>query len=94
MKSILHDLFDGCLSTENRRYARTSESAAINRKIESEQQYFMQKMSLDDCERFQQLEELYSQANGFGQIGAFSDGFRLGAALMCEVFMGGGEDGD
>ena len=93
MKSILHDLYDGCLSSQTRRYARTAESTAVDRKIESEQQYFMQKMSLDDCERFQQLEELYSRANGFGQIGAFSDGFRLGAVLMCEVFMGEGKDG-
>jgi hypothetical protein len=47
----------------------------------------MQKMSLDDCQRFQGLENLYSQSSDFDQLDAFSNGFRLGAELMIAVFM-------
>lgn len=47
------------------------------------------KMSLDDCERFQKLDGLYSEAEGFEEIDAFSNGFKLGVQLMIETFANG-----
>ena len=87
MKSILHDLYYGHFSAWERRPNRTAENITVNRKIEDEKRYFIQKMSLDDCQRFQALDGLYSQANEFEQIDAFSYGFKLGTMLMCAVFM-------
>ena len=44
-------------------------------------------MSLDDCQRFQELEKLYIQSNDIEQVNAFSNGFKLGAELMIAVFV-------
>jgi len=46
----------------------------------------MQKMSPDDCERFEELEFLYMQVSDYEQKDAFSYGFKLGTMLMCAVF--------
>ena len=88
MKNILHELYYGRLSGWERRPVRTAENRAINGKIEAEKQYFVGKMSLDDCQRFQALESLYTQAHEFDEIDAFFYGFRLGVRLMIAVFSG------
>lgn len=51
-KSVLSDLYHGHINAWERRPNRTVESKAINRKIEDEKRYFIQKLSLDDVERF------------------------------------------
>ena len=85
MKNILQDLYDGHISYEERPYIRTIEEKAVDRKIEDEKRYFIEKMSLDDCKRFQELENLYTQSSDYGQYNAFSYGFKLATALMCTV---------
>jgi len=87
MKSILEKLYFGRIAPWERRTNRSEERRELGRKIEDEKRYFIQKMSLDDCQRFQALDGLYSQANEFEQIDAFSSGFKLGIMLMCAVFM-------
>jgi len=86
MKNILHDLYDGRFCAYERQPVRTAENIATHRKIEDEKRYFIQKMSLDDCKRFEELECLYMQTNDFEQKDAFSYGFKLGTMLMCAVF--------
>ena len=86
MSSILNDLYYGRVSPWERRPVRSTESREINRKIENEKRYFVQKMSLDDCRRFQELENLYTQSSGIEQLDAFSCGFKLGTELMIAVF--------
>ena len=91
MKNILHDLYYGRVSGWERRPVRTAEENAVNRKIEDEKRYFVGKMSLDDVQRFQELENLYTQAHEFDEIDAYRYGFKLGVMIMCAVFMGEGE---
>ena len=91
MKNILHDLYHGRFSAWEHCPVRTAESIATNRKIEDEKRYFMQKMSLDDCQRFQALEDLYLHSSDFEQADAFSYGFKLAIMLMFAVFMDKGE---
>lgn len=91
MKNILHNLYYGRVSGWERRPVRTAENNAINRKIESQKRYFIEKMSLDDCQKFQALENLYSQVHEFDEFDAYSYGLKLGIMLMCAVFMGEGE---
>jgi len=74
-----------------RRPVLTEENKAINHKIEDEKRHFIQKMSIDDCERFQKLENLYSHSNEFEQEDAFAYGFKLATMLICAVFMSDGE---
>ena len=90
-RNILHNLYRGQFSAWERRPVRTAENIAVNRKIEDEKRYFTQKMSLDDCQRFEALENLYSHSNEFEQEDSFSYGFKLGTMLMCAVFLGEGE---
>ena len=71
MKKIFDDLYHGRYSAWERRPVRTAESIALNNKIEDEKRYFMLKMSMDDVQRFQVLENLYMQANSFEQVDAW-----------------------
>jgi len=85
MKNILDDLYNGKISAWERRRIKTAEENAINRKIEDEKRYFLGKMSLDDVQRFQTLENLYTQAHEFSEVDVFHYGFKLGIMLMCAV---------
>ena len=86
MSSILNDLYYGRISPWERCSTHNEESQEIGRKIEDEKRYFMQKMSLDDCQRFQELENLYTQSNDIEQVNAFSCGIKLGVELMVAIF--------
>lgn len=85
MSGILTDLYYGRISPWEHLPIRSTESREINRKIEDEKRYFIQKMSLDDCQRFQELENLYTQSSSTEQFDAFSCGFKLGAELMITI---------
>ena len=87
MKKILYDLFYGRISGWERKPNYNAEAKAINRKIEREKEYFINKMSLDDVQRFQALEDLYTQSHEYCELDVFQYGFRLGTMLMCGVFM-------
>ena len=86
---ILDELYFGPFAACERHTPRTTEEIAMNRKIEDEKRYFVQKMSLDDCVRFETLDGLYAQANDFQAVKAFTSGFKLGAMLMSAAFMDG-----
>ena len=83
MQDILKELYQ----TLEHCPRRTAEYLAINHKIEGEKHYFTQKMSLDDYQRFEALERLYTQSSYLEQIDAFSHGFKLATMLMCAVFV-------
>ena len=58
---MLREMYFGKVIPWERRNRKNEEHLEIVRKIEDEERYFVQKMSLDDCERFQKLSNLYSQ---------------------------------
>lgn len=60
--SIMEALFDGRVIPWERRSNLTAERREIEEKIQKERRYFIGKMSLDDCQRFEQLENLYNSA--------------------------------
>lgn len=82
---ILTDLYYGRIAPWERRPTRNPEKRGLDRRIEDERRYFTQKMSLEDRQRFEELENLYTQAGEVEQVDAFSFGFKLGAALMQTV---------
>lgn len=86
MSDILTDLYYGRISPWERHPICSTERREIDRKIEDEKRYFIQKMPLDDCQRFQELENLYTQSSDTEQVDAFSCGFKLGAELMITIF--------
>lgn len=85
--NILKELYHGRIPPWERKATQSTERKEVNCKIESEKRYFMAKMSLDDCQRFEALGNLYFHSSDFEQLDAFSDGFRLATMLMCAVFI-------
>ena len=83
--SVVEALFDGRIIPWERRSAPNPERRARAEKIEREKGYFMEKMSLDDCKRFQELEAMYIDGTYEEEIQIYTHGFTLGAMLMLEV---------
>ena len=85
MKSILRSLYDGNIIPWERRDPDSEKHREILRKIEDEERYFMAKMSLDDCERFQELSSLHMQLSTAEEDNLFSYAFTLGMLLTMDV---------
>ncbi|MEG0913930.1 MAG: hypothetical protein RR415_11255 [Ruthenibacterium sp.] len=84
-RHILQGLFNGDIIPWERKEPRSEELLEAVRKIEEEEQYFISKMSPDDCKRFQQLSKLYSRVSSAGEEGLFSYSFTLGLLLALDV---------
>lgn len=81
-REFINDLYYGRLRPFERKVWKCPERTAVNQKIEEERRYFISKMSLDDCERFQALENLYGQSSGYENVDAFAYGLQFGALFM------------
>ena len=86
MKNILHNLYSGKVIPWERRNPRSEEQLVLVRKIEAEEKYFIGKMSLDDCERFQNLKNLYAELSMSSEVELFAYSFALGILLMTDVY--------
>lgn len=86
--NVFKALYNGDFNAFERKVIRTAENKAIYKKLDSETRYFTQKMSLDDAERFKQLENLFMESNNYEQEDAFAYGFKFATMLMCAVFTG------
>lgn len=86
MKNFMDDLYYGRIVPWERRPTKSAERVEINHKIEIEKHYFIEKMSLDDCKRFQQLENLYMQATGIEDADIFAYGVAFGTRFMLAIF--------
>jgi len=85
MTSILNDLYNGKITGWERSYTQDPEERIVNDKIEDERRHFISKMSLDDVQRFEKLENLYSQSHDFRVLSAFRFGYSLGTLITMEV---------
>jgi len=85
MKNVFRDLYNGEFMPFERRPICNDENR-VNIKIEDAKRYFVQKMSLDDVEKFQKLEDLYMDSSHYEQEGAFAYGFKMGLMLGVAVF--------
>ena len=85
MKSILRGLYNGDIIPWERRNPHSEKHRAILRKIEDEERYFMAKMSLDDCQRFQELAHLHTELSTAEEDHLFSYAFTLGMLLAMDV---------
>ncbi len=85
MKSILRGLYSGDIIPWERRNPDSEKQREILRKIEAEGRYFMAKMSLDDCQRFQALSSLHMELSTAGEDNLFSYAFTLGMLLAMDV---------
>lgn len=85
MESVLRALFNGKIIPWERRERQTNELLETVRQIEEEERYFSQKLSPDDCERFQKLARLRSDLESIEGENDFSYGFTLGLLLALDV---------
>ncbi len=85
MKSILRGLYSGTIIPWERRNPHSAQQRELLHKIEDEERYFMSKMSLDDCQRFEKLSHLHMELSTAGEDNLFSYAFTLGMLLTMEV---------
>jgi hypothetical protein len=86
-KNIFYELQNGYAPTDEQRINKTPEEINIGNKIEEERKYFSTIMSDEDFKRFTALEELNVRIGSFEDTRTFARGFRMGAKIMCAVFM-------
>jgi len=84
-QSMIEALYDGTITIGEQRYTSSPKRKALAEKMENERRYFMEKMSLDDCQRFQALDGLHAEAAFEDEVRVYSYGFALGALLMIDV---------
>jgi hypothetical protein len=85
MKSVLRGLYRGDIIPWERRDPDSESQREILRKLEDEERYFMAKMSLDDCERFQALSHLHMELSTVEEDTLFSYAFAVGMLLAMEA---------
>lgn len=85
MRSILRGLFNGDIIPWERKDPHSEKHLGLVRKLEEEEHYFMAKMSLDDCQRFQAMSQLHSELLAEEEENIFSYGFTLGMLMMLDV---------
>lgn len=91
MKTILQALYDGEIYPDEIIVSKDPEYHHVNQKIGDEKAYLKQKLLGEDYQHLEGLDNLYNQSNSMDSKASFLYGFRLGAMLIIEVFMGKGE---
>ena len=88
MKNILHELFHGRVFGRSGHDPANPKTDELTQKIKREQQYFASIMSDANFKRFKKLGHLHCKRHSLQYMDTFVNAFKLGAMLMCEVFMG------
>ena len=85
MESILRSLYNGKIIPWERKTPRNETLLEIIRKVDEEEHCLTQKMSPDDCRRFESLSKLHCELNAIDDENTFSYGFTLGALLILDM---------
>ena len=82
---MLREMYFGKAIPWERRNRKSEEQSELLSQIEAEEKYFIGKMSLDDCERFQKLINLHTELGMSEEGEIFAYGFSMGACLMRDI---------
>lgn len=85
MQSILRSLYNGRIIPWERTSQYSEKQLALLSTIEKEEHYFLDKLPIEDQERFQKLSDLRSEWALCEEDDLFSYAFSLGALLMLDV---------
>ncbi len=85
MKSVLRGMYQGDIIPWTRHVSYNKNSIEIFEKIEEEEKYFKAKLSLDDCQRFSALSDLYTQLTAANEEELYEYAFSLGMLLAMET---------
>lgn len=81
-ENILTELYYGRIAPWAREPARGAAARELDLKIEKELQYFRQRLTPADYDRFSALDDLRMEACCLTEADAFCVGFRLGVKLV------------
>lgn len=82
---MLREMYFGKVIPWERKNRNSEKQRELLRKMEAEERYFVEKMSLDDCQRFQEMLHLNTEIAMSEEGEIFSYGFTMGAMLMMDV---------
>lgn len=85
-KSILHELFNGRIIPNQTAVSKNPQYTLISDKINVERDFFKSILSDEDFARLENIEGLFADMTTMQDEEVFAFGFRLGAALMIDVF--------
>ena len=83
--SILEELYHGNIPSEELFKVKTPEYQSIIQKIIDEQENWLKPLLGENYERFDKLDDMYSELSGIEQKSTFLYGFRFGALIMHEI---------
>ncbi|MGG6312876.1 DUF6809 family protein [Paenibacillus macerans] len=88
MPSILEELYAGNILPDEVIVSRDPNYRPVCRQIYELTEYWRKKLTEDEFCELEQLMDLHAQANFMHTTAVFTHGFRLGAAILAEVFAG------
>lgn len=89
--SMLEAIFNGKVIPWERKTIPTPHRKELENKIEIDRLYFIQKMSIDDGKRFEELHDRFMELTYEEELDVYSHGFTLGSLMMMEVMEKKGE---
>lgn len=84
--SVIEDLYNGALAPVEQMIPPNSNYRQICRQIGEDREYFEKILSEKDRERFKKWNSLIYEYEKMIELTNFSNGFKLGMQLGCEVF--------
>ena len=82
---MLREMYFGEVIPWERKNRNSEKQRELLRKMEAEERYFVEKMSLDDCQRFQEMLHLNTELAMSEDGEIFSYGFTMGALLIMDI---------
>ncbi|MFB5265579.1 DUF6809 family protein [Paenibacillus enshidis] len=90
MGIVLENLYYGNLRPNECLRPANSEYLNLNRKISSLMDAYHKKLSREEFDDLENLIDLLGQSTSMSSAAAYTEGFRLGAMMMIDVFGGNG----
>ena len=86
MKTILKELYNGCIYPAEQIVPTSQEYRWVNRKISGAMELWKSRLSVDNYADLETLLEWCRRAGGMETEAAFVYGFKLGAMMVMEVW--------
>ena len=88
MNSVLNELYNGNINPYELIYPKDPEFCEINEKISDETLFWKSKLTKEEFNRLEDLQNLLMQSSSVELRETFKYGFKLGVMIMIESFTG------
>ncbi|MFK4165648.1 DUF6809 family protein [Paenibacillus lautus] len=86
MPSFLESLYYGQLNPAEKAVSNDPQYRQVSRQLSESMEVWKKKLSDDDFHELEELLDLYRQVQGLEMAASFTDGFKLGASMIIEVY--------